>query len=109
MDAILQKLQKNITADDKAVLVMSVLFLVVFFARMIFALEALQFGRSVIKLYPLDIVLLGVYGGMLAKIFFGHMRFAWKQADVWLVGFFVLTTIYFGASIFGFGNNSLSV
>src|SRR3989344_8774587 len=86
----------------------AILILTVLFERF-FTLEALQFGRSIIKLYPLDMVLFGVYGGMLAKIFLNRTPFLWKQTDVWLMGFFVLATLYFGASFFGFGNNTFAV
>ncbi|OGI15507.1 MAG: hypothetical protein A3E38_00995 [Candidatus Moranbacteria bacterium RIFCSPHIGHO2_12_FULL_54_9] len=88
--------------------VYAAIFLTVIFERF-FALEALQFGRDAVKLYPLDVVLLGVYGGALAKLWFGKARFVWKAADVWLAIFFALVSVYFIASFAGFGSSEAAV
>src|SRR3989338_10567336 len=88
--------------------VYAAIFLTVIFERF-FALEALQFGRDAVKLYPLDVVLLGVYGGALARLWFGKARFVWKAADVWLAIFFALVSVYFIASFAGFGSSEAAV
>ncbi|MFZ2299618.1 MAG: O-antigen ligase family protein [Candidatus Moraniibacteriota bacterium] len=88
--------------------VYAVIFLTILFERF-FTLEGFQLGRDVIKFYPIDAVLLGVYGGVAAKIVFGKVRFAWRAADGMLVGFFLFATAYFGASLIGFGSQELSV
>lgn len=148
-DFIIRKIREKITADDKAMLVVVLLFLVtaslrvmfgfvpwyflvimvpMFFVSLIrpkaglmaillltvlferfFTLEAFQFGRDAIKLYPLDVVLMGVYGGVLAKLFFGRARYVWKMADMFLLFFFLLATAYFAASFIGFGSDEVAV
>ena len=149
MDLILQKIRKQITADDVAALLVAACFLVIGSARLVFGvvpayllvatapmffaallrpkagvyaivlltvlferfftLEGFQFGRDVIKFYPLDAVLLGVYGGVAAKIAFGKVRYTWQAADTMLIGFFTLTTAYFVASFVGFGSQETAV
>lgn len=88
--------------------IFAILILTVLFERF-FTLEGFQFGRDVIKLYPLDIVLFGTYASVGAKIVFGRTRFAWNAADALLVAFFALTTAYFAASFAGFGNQEMAV
>lgn len=87
---------------------MAILLLTVLFERF-FTLEAFQFGRDAIKLYSLDSVLLGTYGGALSKLFFGRVRYVWKLADASFLFFFLLATVYFAASFIGFGSDELSV
>ncbi len=74
-----------------------------------FTLEGFQFGRDVIKLYPLDVVLFGTYAAVAAAMLFGKARFAWKAADALLVGFFMLVTAYLAASVIGFGSQESAV
>ncbi|MFZ2187874.1 MAG: O-antigen ligase family protein [Candidatus Moraniibacteriota bacterium] len=85
-----------------------IIFLTVLFERF-FTLEALQFGREAIKLYSLDIVLLGVYGGVLARMLYAKTRLTLKPADVWLLIFFFVASLYCVASFIGFGNQDLAV
>lgn len=148
-DAIIERIREKITADDKAVFIIVLLFLITAVTRLLFGLvpwyflilmvplffvtllrpkaglmaillltvlferfftlEAFQFGRDVLKLYPLDIILLGVYGGMIAKLFFGKIRYTWKPADTFLILFFLLATAYFIASFVGFGSDKIAV
>ncbi|MDO8565723.1 MAG: O-antigen ligase family protein [Candidatus Moranbacteria bacterium] len=149
LDSIIERVREKITADDKAVFIIVLLFLITALARLLFGLvpwyflilmvplffvtllrpkaglmaivlltvlferfftlEAFQFGRDVLKLYPLDIILLGVYGGMIAKIFFGKIRYTWKPADIFFILFFLLATAYFIASFVGFGSDNMAV
>ncbi len=88
--------------------IFAILILTVLFERF-FTLEGFQLGRDVLKFYPIDAVLLGVYGGVAAKLLFGKVRFAWKAADTLLVAFFLLVTAYFAASFAGFGSQETAV
>lgn len=86
----------------------AILLLTVLFERF-FTLEGFQIGRDVLKLYPLDVVLAGVYGGVLARVFFKKIQYAWKATDVFLLFFFFLATAYFLASFAGFGSHDVAV
>ncbi|MEI8097018.1 MAG: O-antigen ligase family protein [Candidatus Moraniibacteriota bacterium] len=86
----------------------ALIFLTVLFERF-FTLEAFQFGQDVIKLYPLDIVLLGMYGGVLVKILYTKMHFAPNKTNVFLSVFFVLASAYLVGSFIGFGSQDMSV
>lgn len=82
--------------------VAAILFLTVLFERF-FTLEGFQFGRDVVKLYPLDAALLGVYAYATGKIFFGKAARTRTMPDMLFLLFFVVATLYFVASFFGFG------
>ncbi|MDD2766539.1 MAG: O-antigen ligase family protein [Candidatus Moranbacteria bacterium] len=88
--------------------VLSLIVLTVLFERF-FTLESFQFGTSMIKLYPLDIVLFGVYVGVLAKMIYGKARFFLDRVSVFLILFFVLASIYFIESVIGFNTEDISV
>ncbi len=80
----------------------ALVILTVLFERF-FTLEGFQFGRDIVKLYPLDVVLLGLYTYAAGKLFFGKTSFRWGWPGIFLIGFFALSTIYLAASLFGFG------
>lgn len=85
-----------------------IIFLTVLFERF-FTLEGLQFGKDIVKLYPLDIVLLGMYGGVLVKIVYTKVHFALNKTNVFLFLFFVLASAYLVGSFVGFGSQDISV
>lgn len=84
------------------------IFLTVLFERF-FTLEALQFGKDVIKLYPLDVVLFGVYGGVLVNMMHTNVHLIRSKAGMLLSLFFVLASGYLVASFMGFGSQDISV
>jgi len=84
------------------------IFLTVLFERF-FTLEGLQFGKDIVKLYPLDIVLFGVYGGILAKMIYTKVHFTLNKTNVLLLFFFVLASAYLAGSFIGFGSQDISV
>jgi len=84
------------------------IFLTVLFERF-FTLEALQFGRDIVKLYPLDIVLFGVYGGALMKMISTKVHLTLDIIRVFFFLFLILVSVYLGASFVGFGSQDISV
>lgn len=86
----------------------AIIILTVLFERF-FTLEGFQFGRDVIKFYPIDAVLLGTYASVLAQSYFGRIRFSRKAGDIFLSVFFFLATAYFAGSLAGFGDASAAV
>lgn len=86
----------------------ALIFLTVLFERF-FTLEALQFGKDIVKLYSLDIVLFGVYGGALVKMIQTKAYFTPNKTNVFLFLFFVLASAYLVGSFIGFGSQDISV
>lgn len=86
-----------------AMIVLTVLF------ERFFTLEAFQMGRDAIKFYPIDAVLLGIYGNVLAQVFFRKAHITWKKPDIFFLLFFLSVSMYFALSFVGFGNQELSV
>jgi len=78
--------------------VFALIVLTVLFERF-FTLEPLQFGELIIKLYPLDTILLGVYSGLLAQMIYKKRRMVFDTTAFFLWIFFGLATVYFINSI----------
>ena len=86
----------------------AIICLTVLFERF-FTLEPLQFGRYALKLYPLDLVLLGMFGGVLVRILAHRTKLFLDRSMLFLGIFFGIATLYFLASFLGFGERDLSV
>ncbi len=87
--------------------VWSILFLTILFERF-FTLEGIQFGTYVVKLYSLDIVLLGVYLGTFIQMIHQKRMFIINTTNILLLFFFFITTVYFLSSMIGFGSQSVT-
>lgn len=92
----------------RAGFVAAVLLTIVF--ERFFTLQALSIGDSTYKLYPLDIIL----GAVFLSAFFlwlreGRTFFALRFSDRLLVGFFLLVTAIFLATVLGLTDTSLAV
>ncbi len=79
--------------------VLAIVFLTMVWERF-FTLQTFFIGKSEYKLYPLDILLLGIFIGILAQYLFGQKKIQLKKADWMLVGFIALNVIYFFWSLF---------
>jgi len=86
----------------------SILFLTVLFERF-FTLEGIQLGNHLLKLYPLDIVLLGVYIGVFIRMIHKRWTLIMNTANLILLFFFLIATLYFVSSVIGFGSQSTLV
>lgn len=86
----------------------AIICLTVLFERF-FTLEPFQFGRYVLKLYPIDLVLLGVFGGVIASIVFRRTVVYFDRTIGMLGIFFGIASLYLVASFFGFGDRDLAV
>lgn len=81
--------------------VLSVIFLTMIFERF-FTLQPLFIGKEEYKLYPLDVVLVGVIAGLFLQRFRKSFSFSFcraKKEHCALAGFIVLNVIYFAASV----------
>lgn len=86
----------------------AIICLTVLFERF-FTLEPFQFGRYVLKLYPIDLVLLGVFGGVIASLLFRRTTMYFDRTIGMLGIFFGIASLYFVASFFGFGDRDFAV
>ncbi len=86
----------------------AIITLTILFERF-FTLEPFQFGRYALKLYPIDLVLFGVFGGVIASIVFRRTVAYFDRSVGMLVVFFGIASLYFAASFFGFGDRDLAV
>lgn len=86
-----------------AIIVLTILF------ERFFTLESFQFGRDILKLYPLDIVLFGIYGSVLAQSMLGKRSLSWNKVDIPFLLFFALASAYFLISLMGFNQEEMSV
>ena len=86
----------------------AIITLTILFERF-FTLEPFQFGRYALKLYPIDLVLLGVFGGVIASIVF-RRTVAYFDRSIGMLGiFFGIASLYLAASFLGFGDRDLAV
>lgn len=76
----------------------SLVFLTMLYERF-FTLQSFFLGKLEYKIYPLDIVMLGIIFGIVIKIF-SNREFKFVRNDLWLIGFIFLNSIYFIASLF---------
>lgn len=79
---------------------MAVVFLTMVFERF-FTLQPLLIGRSEYKLYPLDILLAGIFLGIGRLMLSGKVKPKWRRLDLLVLGFIILGCAYFVASLFG--------
>lgn len=79
---------------------MAVVFLTMVFERF-FTLQPLLIGRNEYKLYPLDILLAGIFLGIGWQILNGKIKPKWRRLDFLMLGFIALGCAYFAASLFG--------
>jgi len=75
-----------------------------------FTLEPILWGQSMLKLYPLDLIL----GAVFVSAFFlflknGKQFFHFRKCDYWLISFFILVTILFLVTVGNSADISLSV
>jgi O-antigen ligase len=79
--------------------VLAVVFLTVIFERF-FTLQSIFWGRNEIKLYPIDVILLGVMVGVLFYLFKNKKNLKFNQIDLLMAIFLFAVLLYFIASLF---------
>jgi O-antigen ligase len=77
----------------------SIIFLTFIFERF-FTLVPIIFGRSDLKLYPIDIILGAILASIFFKLIFGNIKISWKKVDTAIMTFSILSVVYFFVSIF---------
>ncbi|MBI2439421.1 MAG: O-antigen ligase family protein [Candidatus Moranbacteria bacterium] len=90
--------------------IFAVVVLTILFERF-FTLEGFQFGRDIIKIYPIDIIITGIYTHILFFFLSGKFKNILSKSsfDQYIfIFFFILTTLYFLTSFFGFGEQSVA-
>lgn len=88
---------------------MSALLLMIFFERF-FTLQTLFIGEVAYKLYPLDIILGAVFlSALLLWLREGRAFLSLRFSDRLLLGFFLLVTAIFLATVLGLNDTSISV
>lgn len=86
----------------------AIICLTVLFERF-FTLEPLQFGRYALKLYPIDLVLFGVFAGTVVRMVFRQTVVYIDRSMTVLLLFFGLVSLYLVASVWGLGDQDFSV
>lgn len=89
--------------------VWAMMTLTILFERF-FTLQPLVFGKSVVKLYPIDMMILGLLGALFVQwLLFHHRKKTLPWSDIWLLLFFGYITLLFLFSVFGIAGSESSV
>lgn len=79
--------------------ILASIFLTMVFERF-FTLQSFFVGKTEYKLYPLDVILLGVLAGIIFQVIFQKKKIILEKADKILVGFIGWNFVYFIFSVF---------
>ncbi|MDD3607520.1 MAG: O-antigen ligase family protein [Candidatus Moranbacteria bacterium] len=79
--------------------IFAMVFLTIVFERF-FTLQSIFWGRNEIKLYPIDVILLGVMVGVLFYLFKNKKNLKFNQIDLLMAIFLFAVLLYFIASLF---------
>lgn len=88
---------------------LAMIALTIFFERF-FTLQPFVIGKTVLKIYPIDMMLLGLLCAFVVQwILSHHRKNTIVSSDIWIVLFFCYTTALFFLSVFGIAGSETAV